>query len=236
MQTDRNMKVRRAIERKYSAFATEGHSGGCCGIGSAAVRESARQVALSCGSPLNYAHLEPGATVIDLGCGGGIDAFAAAQRVGQTGRVIGIDSTAKMIARAKRAAQEIGCFNVEFRQGDMERISVPDRSADLVISNCAVNLAPNKGKVYAEIFRVLKRGGSVVISDIVAETRLPNNVRSDLDKWSRCLGGALTLKGLKRILTSVGLVDFKIMDQEEWAKGRAENLPLLSITFSVVKP
>lgn len=161
--------------------------------------------------------------------------FAASKMVGPAGKAIGVDSTAKMVARAKRTAEENGYTNVEFRQGEMERLPIGSNTSDVVISNCAVNLAPSKRMAFREMRRVLKKGGRLVISDIVAERDLPDKVRGDLNKWSRCRGGALTLKGLKRVLTSAGFTGFEVLEEEEWAKGRSEGLPLLSITFTAVR-
>ncbi len=231
----RSLRIKLAVESRYSTFASRGYHSGCCGIPDQSIPSGATEVALSCGSPLNYANIEPGMTVLDVGCGGGVDVFAASKRVGPTGMVIGVDSTLKMVARAKRTAEESGFTNVEFRQGEMESLPVRSGSSDVVISNCAVNLVPNKEKAYREMHRVLKRGGRLVVSDIVAERDLPDSARRDLKKWSRCMGGALTLRGLKRVLSAAGFTDFKALEEKEWEKGKAEGLPLLSLTFSAAR-
>ena len=236
MASSRSGRIKLAVETKYSEFATKGYSGGCCGIGAPSLPRGATDMALSCGSPLEHAPIEPGTTVLDLGCGGGVDVFAASKKVGPKGRVIGVDSTAKMIARARRTAEESGYSNVEFRQGEMEKLPVRANSSNVVISNCAVNLVPSKRRAFLEMHRVLKKGGILVISDIVAERDLPDETRNDLNKWSRCRGGALTLRGLKRVLSGAGFTGFEILERKEWAKGRAEGLPLLSVTFKAVKP
>ena len=235
MASSRRVKIKLAVENRYSGFATKGYLGGCCGIGASSVPRGAADVGLSCGSPLEHAPIEPGMTVLDVGCGRGVDVFAASKRVGPKGRVIGVDSTAKMVARARRTAEESGYSNVEFRQGEMEKLPVRANSSNVVISNCAVNLTPSKGKAFLEMNRVLKKGGMLVISDIVAERDLPDETRNDLNKWSRCRGGALTLRGLKRVLSGAGFKGFELLEKNEWAKGRAEGLPLLSVTFRAVK-
>ncbi len=235
MSKSRNVRIKLAVESRYSDLASKGDAGGCCGIGGT-LPTGATEVALSCGSPLDYANVGQGMTVLDVGCGGGVDVFAASKMVGPAGKVIGVDSTAKMVVRAKRTAEENGYSNVDFRQGEMEKLPVKSNSSDVVISNCAVNLVPGKQRAYVEMHRVLKKGGSLVISDIVAERDLPDSARRDLNKWSRCMGGALTLRGLKRVLSSAGFTDFRVLEARDWAKGRAEGLPLLSVTFTAVRP
>ena len=236
MSGNRSARIKSAVESRYADFASKRNTGGCCGIPSTPRPQGATDMGLSCGSPVEYARIAEGMTVLDIGCGGGVDAFAASERVGPTGRVIGVDATAKMVARAKRTAEENGYSNVEFRLGEMEKLPVKSNSSDVIVSNCAVNLVPSKRRAFREMYRVLKKGGSLVISDIVAERDLPDRVRSDLNEWSRCRGGALTMRGLKRVLTSAGFTGFEVLGKQVWVKGRAEGLPLLSVTFTAVRP
>jgi len=251
MATGRSARIKLAVERKYSTYATEGKLGSCCGtvsttlpvskssccgVEGSRIPRSATEVTLSCGSPLQHTSLWEGETVLDLGSGGGADVFRAANMVGKNGRVIGIDSTAKMVARAKRAAQENGYANVEFRLGEMEKLPVRSRSADLVISNCAVNLVPNKRRAFSEMHRVLRSGGRFVISDIVSREEIPNRVRGDTDKWSRCISGAITMRGLRRILSSTGFVNFEVLEESAYEKGKEDGLSLSSVTFTASKP
>ncbi len=229
---NRKLRIKLAVEERYSRLASAEYSGGCCGIANTGLPSSASEVSLGCGSPLAYAEVEPGMTVLDAGCGGGVDVFAASKKVGPTGRVIGVDATVKMVARARRTAEENGYSNVEFRLGEMEDLPVKSNTCDIVISNCAVNLVSGKERAYREMRRTLKSGGRLVISDILAEKDLSDAVRRDLDKWSRCMGGALTMRGLKRVLTRAGFGDFEVLDQKAWTKGTAIGLPLLSVTYS----
>ena len=146
---------------------------------------------LGCGNPVAFAALEGGENVLDLGCGGGLDCFLAAQKVGADGLVIGVDMTQKMVERAREAARRHGYVNVEFRVGDIENLPVDDESMDVVISNCSVNLCPDKCAAYCEAFRVLKPGGRTVVSDLVTEGRLPVEVCRSLKAWAECVAGAL---------------------------------------------
>jgi len=146
---------------------------------------------LGCGNPLAIADLRPGEVVLDLGSGGGIDCFLAAKRVGPGGRVIGLDMTPDMIRLAQRNAKKVGASNVEFRLGEIEDIPLPDGSVDVVISNCVINLSPDKDMVFREVFRVLRPGGRLSVSDIVVQGELPQAIRDRLDAWAACVSGAL---------------------------------------------
>jgi SAM-dependent methyltransferase len=147
--------------------------------------------ALGCGNPLAIAELQPGDVVLDLGSGGGIDCFLAAKRVGPTGRVIGLDMTPDMIKLARRNAKKLGATNVDFRYGEMEEMPLPDASVDVIISNCVINLSPDKDAVFREAHRVLRPGGRLSVSDIVIDGDLPQFIRSRLDAWAGCIAGAL---------------------------------------------
>jgi arsenite methyltransferase len=144
-----------------------------------------------CGNPTALAGLKEGEVVLDLGSGGGIDVFIAAKKVGLEGRAIGVDMTDEMLDLARRNAEEVGIENVEFRKGDIEDLPVEDESVDVIISNCVINLAPDKDKVFGEAFRVLRPGGRMLVSDIVTKGGLPEEVRNDPDAWAACISGAL---------------------------------------------
>ena len=159
---------------------------------------------LGCGNPTALLSLQPGETVLDLGSGGGVDCFIAAKRVGSGGRVIGVDMTPKMLSRARSNAVAAKISNVEFRLGEIEHLPVADRSVDVVISNCVINLLPDKGEVYREIFRVLRHGGRLALSDVVATRPIPEEARNDPEKWAGCSSGALSVDEVTALLASAG--------------------------------
>lgn len=148
-------------------------------------------VAFGCGNPTAIAALKPGEVVLDLGSGGGIDCFLAAKMVGETGKVYGVDMTPEMIALARKNAAKVGASNVEFRLGEIERLPIDAASVDVIISNCVINLSPDKDEVFREAFRVLKPGGRLQVSDIVWTQPVPKEVKDDLEKWAGCIAGAL---------------------------------------------
>jgi SAM-dependent methyltransferase len=153
--------------------------------------ESVTEASLGCGNPLAIASLQPGEVVLDLGSGGGIDCFLAARQVGPEGRVIGLDMTPDMIKLARRNAKKLGVTHVDFRFGEMEDMPLADESVDVIISNCVVNLSPDKDAVFREAYRVLRPGGRLSISDMVVDGDLPPAIRSRLDAWAGCIAGAL---------------------------------------------
>jgi arsenite methyltransferase len=153
--------------------------------------DSLTGISLGCGDPTAIAELRPGQVVLDLGSGGGIDCFLAAREVGPEGRVIGLDMTPEMVKLARRNAKQVGATNVEFRYGEMEDIPLPDESVDVIISNCVINLSPDKDAVFGEAYRVLRPGGWVSVADIVVDGELPPSIRSRLDAWAGCIAGAL---------------------------------------------
>jgi len=189
------------------------------------VQETAN-LGLGCGNPTAIASLKEGEVVIDLGSGGGFDAFLAAKKVGAIGKVIGIDMTQEMIDLATKNAQKRNAINVEFKLGEIENMPVEDAIADVIISNCVVNLSTDKVKVFKEAARVLKSGGRVAISDIVQTSKLPENVKQDLDSYTGCIGGALEVNELKSIMEYCGFKEVEIKIKEEsreyiatWAPG-----------------
>ena len=165
---------------------------------------------LGCGDPITLAALQPGQTVLDLGSGGGLDCFLAAKKVGESGHVIGVDMTPEMIERARSAAKRLKLHNVEFRQGMLEELPVASDTVDVAISNCVINLAPDKGIVLREVFRVLKPGAKMAVSDIVTDGPLPEEVKNSLTAWAGCVAGALDQREYRSILESVGFTDIVI--------------------------
>ena len=185
---------------------------------------------LGCGNPVALASLNPGETVVDLGSGGGFDCFLAAKQVGPAGRVIGIDMTPDMLSKARSNAEKIGAENVEFRLGEIEHLPVADNTADIIMSNCVINLSPEKLKVYREALRILKPGGRLAIADIVATQPLPPDIQQNLALVSACVGGAATIDDTKAMLREAGFADIRIKAKEEsrelisqWAPGENKN-------------
>jgi SAM-dependent methyltransferase len=226
--TDTEIKL--AVKAHYSEAS---RGGSCCGGEGGA--KGTDVLSLGCGSPVKYASLKPGMTVLDLGSGGGVDVFAASRRMFGHGKVIGVDAIPEMILRARGTAVKLGVENVEFRLGDLEKLPLEDDSVDVVLSNCVINLVPDKKKAFAEAFRVMKHGGSLTVSDVIAEKPLPQRVREDLDLWSRCEAGCLTKEELRSSLDAVGFVDFKEREESPW-KEEGEDVRLVSLTFSAKKP
>lgn len=163
-----------------------------------------------CGDPITLASLEPGQTVLDLGSGAGLDCLLAAQKVGPEGRVIGVDMTPEMIERAKKNAERVNAANVEFRQGYLEDLPVESDTVDVIISNCVINLSPDKEKVFSEAFRVLAPGGRLAVSDIVTDGELPDEIRQSLAAWAGCVAGAVQAKDYIAMMESVGFTDISI--------------------------
>jgi arsenite methyltransferase len=164
-------------------------------------------VAFGCGNPTAISALQPGETVLDLGSGGGIDCFLAAKMVGETGRVYGVDMTPEMIALARRNAEKVGAKNVEFRLGEIEHLPIPDASIDVVISNCVINLAPDKDQVFREAFRVLRPGGRLQVSDIVWTKPAPGSLKGDMEAWAGCVAGALLESDYLAKIEAAGFAD-----------------------------
>ena len=187
-----------------------------------------------CGNPTALAGLKEGEVVLDLGSGGGIDVFLVAKNVGPKGRAIGVDMTDEMIELARRNAEKMGLKNVEFRLGDIEDLPVEDESVDVVISNCVINLSPDKDKVFQEAYRVLKPGGRLTISDIVAEGELPIEIRENPDKWSACTAGALDEKIYIEKIRNAGFKDIEILSRKErCSEDGVENSEGEDLTYSV---
>lgn len=204
---------------------------------------SGADLGLGCGNPGAIARLQPGETVVDLGSGAGFDAFLSARAVGPTGRVIGVDMTPEMVTKARENATLGGYDNVEFRLGEIEHLPVADSSVDVVISNCVINLSPDKQAVFNEAMRVLRPGGRVAISDVVASAELPPEIRDDLGMYSCCIAGASSVTDVEAHLRAAGFTDITVKPQDEsksfidkWALGRNVTDYVLSASIEAVKP
>jgi arsenite methyltransferase len=184
---------------------------------------------LGCGNPLALASVKPGETVVDLGCGGGFDCFLAAKEVGETGQVIGVDMTSDMISKARRNVEKIQTKNVEFRLGEIEHLPIADNTADIIMSNCVINLSPDKTSVYRDAYRVLKPGGRLAISDVVATAPLPDDIKNNLALLSACIGGAATIRDTEEMLKEAGFEEIRVTPNDksreiirEWDPGKTK--------------
>ena len=180
-----------------------------------------------CGNPVAIADLKDGETVLDLGSGAGLDVFMAAKKVGETGRVIGVDMTPEMLEKARANAKKMGASNVEFRQGDIERLPIQDDSVDAIISNCVINLAPDKSKVFRESYRVLRPGGRMMISDIVLEKPLTEEAREEVANYTGCLGGAILEADYLALMREVGFEDVKVVSK--WSDGQSASAKIRAV-------
>jgi SAM-dependent methyltransferase len=242
-------EIRKSVRRNYGGIARSASGGcgcsteACCSDGGGSTAgevavaigyslealssvPEGSNMGLGCGNPLAIASLEDGETVLDLGSGGGFDCFLAARAVGEAGTVIGVDATPEMVSKARRLAAENGFENVEFRLGEIENLPVADDSVDVIISNCVINLSPEKARVFKGAFRVLKPGGRVAVSDVVATAELPDEVRDDLSLYTGCIAGASLIGDLEEILERAGFVNVQIEPKDEskafireWAPG-----------------
>lgn len=262
-------EIRKFVRERYGKIAQAGNAGcgctpspstSCCGSGSkpsiedvsialgysdtdvSAVPDGAN-MGLGCGNPQAIASLKPGETVLDLGSGGGFDCFLAAKAVGRDGRVIGVDMTPDMIGKSRKNAVKAGFNNVEFRLGEIEAIPVADNAVDVIISNCVINLSPEKDKVFREAFRVLKPGGRMAVSDVVATAEMPAELKRDLALLAGCVAGASTIDELKTTLKQAGFVDVRISPNYEskefirnWEPGRKIEDYIVSASIEAVKP
>ena len=218
-------KTRTMVREHYANVSTKGAAcaPGCCGsvpVGQslalgytdgdlAAVPEGA-DIGLGCGNPNAIAALKAGETVVDLGSGGGFDCFLAARAVGPTGRVIGVDMTPEMISRARENAHKVSASNVEFRLGEIEHLPIADQTVDAIMSNCVINLSPEKHAVFSEALRVLKPGGRLAISDVVAIAPIPPELQTQAVAIASCIAGASPLEDVKRLLADIGFVDITV--------------------------
>jgi len=270
MQTNDHDTIRQQVRSAYAAVANTGSSccatapapaaGGCCapsdqsvaellsrGIGysaeeTAAVPDGAN-LGLGCGNPQAIAALKPGEVVLDLGSGAGFDCFLAARTVGETGRVIGVDMTPDMISKARGNSLKGGYANVEFRLGEIEHLPVADASIDVIISNCVINLSPDKAQVFHDAYRALKPGGRLAISDIVLTAELPPEMHAEIALYTGCVAGAANVVDLIALLAGAGFGAIRIAPKDasreyiqHWAPGRGVENFIASASIEAIKP
>jgi len=258
--------VRQTVRDRYGKLATASPCGcgssltlSCC-AGSPAAADTMGQrigyspaeldglteganLGLGCGNPGAIGKMKPGEIILDLGSGGGIDCFLAAKAVGDSGRVIGVDMTAEMVSKARENAEKLGTKNVEFRLGEIEHLPVADAEVNVILSNCVINLSPEKGKVFQEAFRVLKPGGRLAISDVVSTAPLPDQLREEAAMMTGCVVGAETVERLEALLQETGFVDITIRVRQEskefikeWFPGSGVEQYVASADIEAVKP
>jgi arsenite methyltransferase len=258
--------VRKEVRSAYGGVAEANNKNQCCGNGKSCCGVSAKpddaysqelgysseelnsvpegsNMGLGCGNPQAIASLKPGEAVLDLGAGGGFDAFLASKKVGPKGKVYGVDMTPEMISKARSNAAKNGYSNVEFLLGEIEHLPLPNNTVDVIISNCVVNLSTNKSNVFNEAFRVLKEGGRLAISDMVAYKPLPKEMIENAELYCNCISGAITINELKNILANAGFVDIMIEPQEnsrmfikDWVPGSDAENYVVSAKIKAVKP
>lgn len=264
-----NDDIRRAVRTQYAQVVNDifgSNDSGCCTAGcctvpavsASNVDSITRQLGysaeelhavphganlgLGCGNPQAIAALKPGEVVLDLGSGAGFDCFLAARQVGDAGRVIGVDMTPEMIARARANAGKAGITNVEFRLGEIEHLPVADASVDVIISNCVINLSPDKPRVFAEAWRALKPGGRLAIADVVAFAPLPENIRNDMQLYTGCMAGASLITEIESMLAAQGFTQIRVTPRDEsrrfirdWAPGTDVADYVVSATIEAMK-
>ena len=260
MSTMQHDDVRQLVRQRYGSIAeTRGANAGCCGPETEALDDKAHaygysardteavpdgaNLGLGCGNPIAIASLQPGQTVLDLGSGAGFDCFLAAQAVGPSGHVIGVDMTHEMLRKARDNAAQGGFLNVEFRLGEIEHLPLADQSVDVIISNCVINLSPEKLKVYHDAFRVLRPGGRIAVSDVVATAVVPEEFKNDPELLSCCVAGASRIDEVEAMLREVGFTDIRIQPKDEsktfmreWVPGSNITDYLVSASMEAVKP
>ena len=260
--------VRRSVRDSYEKVAEASDSGSCCGEASSCcgVSEEVQinalissrlgysqqdveavpagaDMGLGCGNPRAIAALQPGEVVLDLGSGGGFDAFLAAREVGEQGHVIGVDMTPAMLSKARANAARGGYPNVEFRLGEIENLPVADNSVDVIISNCVINLSPDKPRVFREAWRALKPGGRLAVSDVVASVELPETMRDDPYLHSACVAGASLIGEIESWLAAAGFIQVSVRPQDasrefirDWVPGAGVEDYVVSASIEAVKP
>ncbi|MES9939155.1 MAG: arsenite methyltransferase [Candidatus Thiodiazotropha sp. 6PLUC2] len=259
---------RQQVREAYTQVAIANNEGDCCGVESSCCGVSddasintlistrlgysesdlqhvpkGADMGLGCGNPKAIASLQPGETVVDLGSGGGFDCFLAAAEVGEEGAVIGVDMTPEMLSKARSNAEKGNYNNVEFRLGEIEALPIADNTADVIISNCVINLSPDKARVFKDAHRVLKPGGRLAISDVVATVELPEEMRNDPQLIAGCMGNASLIGTLEGWIEAAGFESIRIQPKDEsrdfirdWAPGRGVEDYVVSATIEAIKP
>jgi SAM-dependent methyltransferase len=260
METMQHDEVRQAVRERYGNIAETRGATSCCGGASSVTLDDKAHVmgysaadtqavpvganlGLGCGNPIAIASLQAGETVLDLGSGAGFDCFLAAQAVGASGQVIGIDMTPEMLRKARENAVQGGFTNVDFRLGEIEHLPVADQTVDVIISNCVINLSPEKPQVFREAFRVLKPGGRLAISDVVTTAAFPETVKNDLALRACCVAGASLIDEVEHMLAEAGFTAISIQPKDEskafirdWVPGSKLEDYLVSAIIEAVKP
>jgi arsenite methyltransferase len=251
----KDKEIKKAVKGRYARIAKPDPQGCCpsCSgsassrLGTSAVGYSKEDLehipeesvmGLGCGNPIGIAELKVGEVVVDLGSGAGVDVFLAANKVGSTGRVIGVDMTEEMVDRARGIARDYGYRNVEFRLGEIEKLPVEDNSVNAIISNCVINLSPDKAKVFREAYRALKPGGRLTVSDIVSEGVIPDEMKNDPDAWTGCIAGALERQEYLDKIKRAGFADIQILSSREFYienKANQTHEKLFSVTVKAYK-
>lgn len=227
-------EIKQFVKDRYASIASnEGSCCSCCNCNTGIVEQAKSMgyseaeirnipegsvMGLGCGNPTALAELKAGETVLDLGSGGGVDVFLAAQKVGENGNVIGVDMTSEMLEKARVNAKVGNYKNVEFRAGEIENLPVEDNSIDVVVSNCVVNLSPDKLATYREVFRVLRQDGRILISDLVTEGELPEDVRRSSEAWACCIAGAMEKQEYLNTITKAGFRDVTIVAEHPFCE------------------
>lgn len=247
------------VRKRYAEIAN--NKGSCCASSeccSPTAQESTRlgystqeieavpegsNMGLGCGNPQAIASLKPGETVVDLGSGGGFDCFLAARQVGSTGKVIGVDMTPDMISKARLNMEKGGYKNIEFRLGEIENLPVADNSVDVIMSNCVINLSPDKQRVFNEAYRILKAGGRLAVSDIVALKEMPESLKADKDALCSCISGAAGKEEVERMLKRAGFSEIRVEQKQEsrefikdWAPGSGAENYVWAVLIASLKP
>ncbi len=244
-------EMKEVVKKRYSEIA---ETQSCCSMTSCCgtdyeerseeigySREDLEQVpqesirGLGCGNPLGILNVEEGDSVLDLGSGLGIDVFLAAEKVREEGLAVGIDATKEMVHKARNIAEKHRYENVRFEHGEMEDMPFPERTFDAVISNCVINLSPDKSSVFEEIYRVLRSGGSMLISDIVAKDKLPDKIRNDPEAWSQCIGGAIEKEKYLEMIKDAGFEKIEVISERSYEDLEDHDTELLSIEVKASK-
>lgn len=255
--SDNNVTIYDAVRGRYGEIAesldADGNAQSCCGDDAQScgadrlydghlledLPVDVTGLSLGCGDPVTIAGLREGETVLDLGSGGGIDCFMAAKQVGKAGRVIGVDMTPAMLEKANAAKERMGADNVEFRHGQIEALPVESGSVDVIMSNCVINLSPDKAAVFAEALRVLKPGGRISISDIVTEGEFSDALRADMANWAECVTGAIPVETYTGLMRAAGFTDITVIDKAdaEDIVPRREGMPrVFSARITATRP